>query len=202
MEKLISMKNGRILFFLSILFLSSVSENTFARQINEVESIILEGSKLRINGTSNVTDFECIYSDRISSDTLYQRVSYGDSLFISGDSITLKSANFDCGKKAINRDMQKTLKAEEFPFLEIALKSIEIADELPFETQLAITLAGVNRNVSVEISEFSSSGNSISFIGNGQILLTNFGLTPPTALFGLVKVDDEISISFDLTVEQ
>tara|TARA_R110000868_G_scaffold304437_15_gene565218 strand:- start:18089 stop:18682 length:594 start_codon:yes stop_codon:yes gene_type:complete len=197
------MKDGNIIFtILSALLLCLISSSASARQINEAESIILEGSKLRINGTSNVTDFECIYSSRISSDTLHQTITYGDSLFITGDSIKLSSSSFDCGKRAINRDLQKTLKSDEFPFLEIGLVSIEIADSVPFETKISVTIAGVSRNELVEISEFSSSKNSISFAGESSILLTNFGLTPPTALFGLVKVGDEIKISFDLTVEQ
>lgn len=196
------MKNVEILLLISVVLLCSIPESILARQIDEVDSIILEGSKLRINGTSNVTDFECIYSEQISSDALYQQISYGDSLFISGDSIKLRASSFDCGKRAINRDMQKTLKAEEFPFLEIGLKSVEIADELPFSATLRITIAGKTRLDNILITSFSSTERGISFSGNGPVLLSNYDLEPPSALFGLVKVDDEIDIRFDLIIEQ
>ncbi|GAB5408578.1 MAG: hypothetical protein BalsKO_09430 [Balneolaceae bacterium] len=188
--------------FLLISFLLFSFTEANAQQVTEVQTLILEGSKLRINGTSNVNDFECIYSDRISTDTLHQQISYGDSLFIAGESIRLLASSFDCGKRAINRDMQKTLKADEFPFLEIGLKSIEIADEVPFVATLSVTIAGKNRLNQIHIDSFSGTDTGISFSGKGAILLTDYGLKPPTALFGLVKVDDQIEIIFDLSVEQ
>lgn len=189
-----------ITFIFCLTFLTSVT--TFARQINETKSIIHNESELKINGTSNVVDFECNYSQQISTDTLNHSISYGDSLFITGDALVLESSNFDCGRRSINRDMQKTLKVNEYPYLSISLSSIEIADELPFDSQISVTIAGINRIERVEISEFSSTDSSISFKGSGQVLLTNYELKPPSALFGLVKVDDQISISFDLTIEQ
>ena len=196
------MKDGKlILIFLSVILLFLGADDTHARQTNEVKSIILEGSKLRINGTSNVNDFECFYDAPISKDTLYQTVTFGDSLFISGGGVEFRAEFFECGKRAINRDMQGTLKAKEFPFMELKLVAIEITDEVPFEAKLSITIAGTNRIEKVKINKFSSFDSTISFSGDGDILLTDFNLKPPTALFGLVKVDNLISISFDLSVE-
>ncbi len=189
-----------VILFVSALVLFLVPENASARQINEVKSIILEDSKLRINGTSNVNDFECFYDAPISSDTLYQTVTFGDSLFISGEAVQFQTESFDCGKRAINRDMQSTLKAKEFPFMELELVAVEITDEVPFGAKLSITIAGTNRLENVEITDYSRTDSTIRFSGSGDILLTDFNLKPPTALFGLVKVDNQIKISFDLSV--
>ncbi len=188
------------LLFLSTILLLLVAENAHARQVNEVKSLILEESKLRINGTSNVNDFECFYDAPISNDTLYQTVTFGDSLFIEGGAVQFSTKSFNCGKRAINRDMQSTLKASEFPYMELELVSIEIADEVPFGAKLSVTIAGTNRLENIEITNYSSSESTINFSGSGDILLTDFNLDPPTALFGLVKVNDEIKISFDFSV--
>jgi len=34
------------------------------------------------------------------------------------------------------------------------------------------------------------------------ILMTDFGITPPTALFGVVRTEDRLVVKFDLFVDQ
>ncbi len=189
------------LFFLSLFPILFIQENALARQTNQATSIILESSKLRINGTSNVSNFECNYKNRISSDTLSHSITFSDSLIVTGDTIQLSSDAFDCGKKPINKDLRKTLKAKDYPFLELELTSIEIADEVPFQALLSVTIAGIQRTETVTITEFSTEESGISFKGEGDILLTDFDLKPPRALFGLIKVDDRVDIHFDLMLE-
>ena len=188
------------LLFVSILLYSSFIGNTYARQTNDVKFLILEDSKLRINGTSNVTDFQCIYKDRISADTVNQSITFGDTLTISGDKISINVSSLDCGKRVINRDLQKTLKAKEYPFLELNLLTVEISDTTPFNALLEITIAEVTQNRFVEITSFENSKDHLVFSGSGKILLSDFGLDPPTAIFGLIKVDNEIEIMFDLII--
>lgn len=186
---------------MSVLFLFVGTEALSARQVNEVSFTIREDSKLRINGTSNVNDFECFYEAPISSDILNQTVTFGDSLFFSGNAVRFQTNAFDCGKRAINRDLQKTLMSDQFPYMELKLSTVEIADQLPFSANLEITIAGTTRIRPVTINEYSGSESAINFSGEGEVLLSDFNLSPPTALFGLVKVDDEIKISFDLNIE-
>ena len=196
------MKDGKkVTFILSVLLLYLGAEYVSARQINQVSFTIHEDSKLRINGTSNVNDFECFYDAQISSDTLHQTVTFGDSLFFSGNALRFKTSDFDCGKRAINRDLQKTLMSDQFPYMELKLSTVEIADQVPFSSTLEITIAGTTRIRPVTINKYSGSESGITFTGGGAILLTDFNLEPPTALFGLVKVDDQIKISFDLNIE-
>ncbi len=196
------MKGGKItILILGVLYLCTGTELSIARQTNNVSFFINEDSKLRINGTSNVNDFECFYNAPISSDSVFQSVTFGDSLFFEGKPIQFKTSSFDCGKRAINRDLQKTLKADDFPFMELSIKTAEIADSVPFSSDLRVSIAGKTNIRPVTITAYSSSDSKITFSGNGQILLTDFGLEPPTALFGLVKVNDEIEINFELSIE-
>ena len=189
--------SGAFLFFIS-LFLFLVQDSALARQTNQAGSFILEGSKLGINGTSNVSNFECNYKNRISSDTLSHTITFSDSLIVAGDAIQLSSNAFDCGKKPINRNLRKTLKAKDYPLLELELISIEIADEVPFQASLVVMIAGVQRTEVVTITELSTEEFGIRFKGEGDILLTDFNLNPPRALFGLIKVNDRVDIHFDL----
>lgn len=171
-------------------------------QLDVFKTFILEESTLSISGTSNVNNFTCGYLEPIASDTLIHEVAFSDSLYPAGDIIQLQANRFDCGSRPINRDMRKTLKAGDFPFLELSLSTIEIADSLPFTTVLDISIAGVTRKEEIQIIEFVRTDENVSFTGLGTVLLSDFNLKPRSALFGLVKVDDEIQIRFNIFIEQ
>ena len=42
--------------------------------------------------------------------------------------------------------------------------------------------------------------NTFHFVTNKAILMSDFGITPPLAALGMVKVRDEINISLDMVV--
>jgi hypothetical protein len=42
--------------------------------------------------------------------------------------------------------------------------------------------------------------NGVGVSGSIEILMTDYGIKPPTALFGLVKVNNNVSVHFDLRV--
>jgi len=42
----------------------------------------------------------------------------------------------------------------------------------------------------------------IQFTGSQELLMTDFGIDPPTAVFGTIRSKDEIRIEFDVTLSQ
>lgn len=192
-----------VIFFMSALILFSGTENASARQINEVKSIILESSKLRINGTSNVNDFECIYEDEIETDTLTHSIQIQDtSIAVQGDDISLRVNSFNCGKRGINRDFRKTMKSDVYPNIDIELLSIVSPYGIPTLANVATTLGGVTKEYTIELYGYQIENGVAIVSGTNRINMSDFGINPPTALFGLVKVRDEIEIEFTLTVKQ
>lgn len=188
---------------MSALILFSGTENASARQINEVKSIILESSKLRINGTSNVNDFECIYEDEIETDTLTHSIQIQDtSIAVQGDDISLRVNSFNCGKRGINRDFRKTMKSDVYPNIDIELLSIVSPYGIPTLANVATTLGGVTKEYTIELYDYQIENGVAIVSGTNRINMSDFGINPPTALFGLVKVRDEIEIEFSLTVKQ
>ena len=199
------MKDGKItILYLCTLSLFFVSpENVFARQSNEVKSLILEDSKLRINGTSNVNDFECIYEDEIEPDTLTHNIQVQDtSIAVLGDDISLKIDSFNCGKRGINKDFRKTLKSDVHPNIEIELLSIVSPNGVPTLANVATTLGGVTKEYTIELRDYKFQNNLVIVSGTNKINMTDFGISPPTALFGMIKVKDQISIDFTLSIKQ
>jgi hypothetical protein len=163
-----------------------------------------DSSKLSIKGKSNVNEFTCESEHELQKDSLdYSYVVRGDTVQVSGVNLSLEIDQFDCGKRAINRDFKSTLKYKEFPFIEIILNELVISDStslIPKEARVTIRIAGTERHYTVPLNSFSSSEESFTVGGNKVLRMTDFGLDPPSPMFGLIKVEDELDIQFDLVI--
>lgn len=165
---------------------------------------ISDESKLSINGTSNVTDFRCKSEHELQQDSLNFNYHYdGEIITVDGVSLSLEVDKFDCGKRGINRDFKSTLKYKEFPFIRITLNELVLqdsADVVPQSARVTIQIADSARNYIVPLNAFSSSEERVIVGGNKFLKMTDFGLTPPSPLFGLIQVDDELNIVFEMVI--
>ncbi|MCH2449020.1 MAG: hypothetical protein MK198_02620 [Gracilimonas sp.] len=161
-------------------------------------------SKLSIKGKSNVNEFSCQSEHELQQDSLDFTYSIQeDTVTVHGVSLSLEIDQFDCGKRAINRDFRSTLKYQEHPFIEIILNELVLADSseiVPQQALVTIKIAGVEQQYSVPLHSFSRSEEQFIAGGNKILYMTDFGLTPPSPMFGLIKVDDELDIQFDLVI--
>ena len=163
-----------------------------------------DSSKLSIKGKSNVNEFTCESEHELQKDSLdYSYTVNADTVQVNGVYLDLEIDQFDCGKRAINRDFKSTLKYKEYPFIEIVLNELVASDStslIPKEAEVTIRIAGVERHYTVPLNSFSSSEESFTVGGNKILRMTDFGLEPPSPMFGLIKVEDELNIQFDLVI--
>ncbi len=59
-----------------------------------------------------------------------------------------------------------------------------------------LTLAGINRQVIMQATLCTSGPGKLAFEGSQQIKMTDYGVRPPTALFGTIRVNPDITINF------
>lgn len=163
-------------------------------------------SKLSIKGKSNVNEFRCQAEHDLNRDSLsYYYMVEEDTVTVQGVFLDLEIDQFDCGKRAINRDFKSTLKYKEYPFIEITLNELVLQEEsdiIPEEALVTIRIAGVERTYTVPLNSFSSSEDHYVVGGNKVLYMTDFGLNPPSPMFGLIKVDDELEIEFELVIRR
>lgn len=171
----------------------------------EFTSVILSNeSKLTINGQSNVTDFTCVSKHDLEDDSLSFRYQYqGTDVELTGKPLVLKVDNFDCGKRGINRDFRKTLKHKDYPQIKIELIELngrKSPEALPTTAEVNIELAGVSRNYTIELSEVMLFDERTRVKGQKSLKMSDFDLDPPSPLFGLIKIHDEMLIDFNLII--
>ena len=158
-----------------------------------------------IEGSSNVNAFTC-KSDRVRGQA---RVSTN----IAGAQATsveviIPVKGLDCGQRQMNRDMYRTLKADDFPEIQFELIQAYIVGDAPVEgnsylirVEGELTVAGETRHVAFEALGEMGATNKYKIRGKKDILMTDFGLEPPTALLGLVKARDELVVHFELLAQ-
>ncbi len=184
------------------LFILCISSFVVHAQIFEFESSIQPESSFSINGTSNVTNISCSYLSPFPSTTLSHQSELSDSVFqVKGDTLFLSIKALECGKRAINRDMRRTLKQGDYPYIKSWIDRITINDEGISTAVVSVFLAGVVNEYEMIIQN-EDSVDILQINGAQEIKLSDFGLKAPTVLFGMIKVRDEFNVIFDLYMRQ
>ena len=172
-------------------------------QTRTVETVITDGSSLEIQGSSNVNNFECDYKEPLVTDTLRHQIEIEESeVKVQGDNIKMFVESFDCGKKGINRDFRKTLKSDVYPTIDVSLERLIYNENTPVIAEVLISLAGISRIYQLDFTNLDQEEGTNRIHGSQAIKMSDFNLELPKALFGLVKVDDEMTINFTLNVRQ
>ncbi|TVQ02491.1 MAG: YceI family protein [Balneolaceae bacterium] len=203
---------SRSAFFLFILMILTVcpGESISAQYITYIPE---EVSKLWIEGRSNINEFECQANQYFGEATLFDNpgpVEFSQSMqervFLQ---VEIRVDGFECGRSRMNRDLQQALKSNDFPEITFLFDSANMI-EFPESNNGAfkilvkgtLTVAGNTRDIQFVTNAYYLEPTRVRAIGKTTIRMTDFDVEPPTALMGLVKADDELTVSFDLVAKE
>jgi polyisoprenoid-binding protein YceI len=101
----------------------------------------------------------------------------------------------------MNNNTYKALKADTYPEiifkLTVPIKSVQAKpNQNSISAKGTLTIAGVTKAVDMQVKVFMQEQNKLTFEGSQSINMTDFGINPPTALFGTLKTGNEITIYF------
>jgi hypothetical protein len=195
-------KNMNALFFLLFLFSTPV----IAQGVDSLNVEEINDSRLTIRGTTNIAGFTCKLEQEFENDTLRIPGVFLDSLIhLRNTRLEVESNRFDCGVPKVTRDFHKTLKAGTHPFINLNYTEIiyetnqrGILNDLQISTQVEITIAEISHEYDVIFKFAEIRDNILTFIGRQPIDIKAFNLTPPSALFGLLKVNEQVDVDFFL----
>lgn len=174
-----------------------------AQSYTDMEALFQSSSKLTIKGKSNVNEFACRSGNSFTGSPY--RFAYSadssETVFKNAE-LSLEIQKFDCGKKGINKDFRKTLKAESFPEIRLQLNHIySVGDSV--KASMDVELAGISRRYLVTLhigtGTASKPGEIITARGSKVLKMSDFNLDPPSPMFGLIKLKDELEVFFDLS---
>lgn len=165
--------------------------------------VIERNSNLSIQGRSNVNSFQCDVKEYLRADTISLYKEEQQQQFAIKGGLNITVSQFDCHQRYMTGDFRKTLKAQKYPELKIDLLTIgnfTTAVNKKVKGTIVITLAGITRRMEVDYSVATDNNGNLHLNGSRQVLFSDFGLTPPSKLAGLIKVEEQIKVHFLLVL--
>jgi len=169
------------------------------------------GSRLWINGSATLGSYECrtvaVYGiGNIDIDSINKNNSHSlTDLANNRAQIKVLVKLFDCGNPVMNEDMYSALKADQDSIIQYTLiKTIVQHDSVVLNGSLGLriigylSIAGVSKQDTIDVNIKSLHGNKFEIIGHKNLSMVDFNIIPPSAFFGLIKADKELTINFDL----
>ena len=124
---------------------------------------------------------------------LVQKPALLEAFEISIPAVSLKST-----KDGIDKNMHKALKTDKFADITFRMKSLE-ARGTGVRALGTLTIAGVSKEVVLDLAA-KRSGSNLSVVGEIPLLMTDYGVTPPKAMMGMMKTDPKVVIKLDLVL--
>lgn len=157
-------------------------------------------SSFTLHGSSNVNEFSCSIVTGFCGEELDVCYSNGDkSMTFDNAQFSVPVGEFDCRNKFITRDMQKTLKEDEYPQMSFKLLNIEFYGDKPIADVL-ITIAGHTNLYHLHYTMNQLAGEAFGVNMSTTFRISDFNIETPTALMGLLKVSETIRVDIDLSL--
>jgi len=161
-------------------------------------------STLTIQGKSNVNTFGCDAVRYNKPDTILCSPEDPTSKLVTlKGSLEIGIDKFDCHNKILTSDLRKTLKADQYPTLTVKFLTLERSPLIESNKDclrgwVEIDLAGTSRRFEINYTFAKSNSPYIQLNGKRTFNFSDFKLTPPRKLGGLIKVEDSFNVDFRL----
>jgi len=166
-------------------------------------------SKLWIDGTSNLHGWTCKAEKLEASVDLdaaaAAQVSVAPPKALKRVQVKVPVKSLKCGHGAMDDNLYKALNADASPEVSYILATFEATpgdakDTFTLHTVGTLTVAGKENKVSMDVVATRLADGTVKATGMVPIKMSDFGIKPPTAIFGRLKTGDEVKINFELTV--
>src|SRR5688572_8705391 len=119
---------------------------------------------------------------------------------LQGFELQIPVNSFTSDKDGLTKQMFKAMKADKHPTITFRLDSYTIepgAGGTTVKPTGALTVAGVERPIEMVLDVKEQAGR-LHVRGTRDLLMTEFGIKPPTMFMGMLRTDDTVTITFEL----
>ncbi len=192
---------------LTVSALMAAAATAGAQGANAIRLRLDPASELTVEGTSSLHDWRC-RTNKINAyvdvDPGYTKDLTKVARPIAAVKVNIVVKTLTCGNAQMDRNMYNTLKADENQVIKYTLSGYDVLNGSASTTSFAakttgtLTIAGQTKTIEMNISaERLSDGKAVAE-GEQTLLLTDFGIKPPSFMFGTLKVGNEIKVKFNL----
>jgi polyisoprenoid-binding protein YceI len=163
-----------------------------------------KGSLVRIEGTSSLHEWAMegtTLQGHVVAPPLEQWQNGTASTEVS---LAIPVASIKSEHAKMDKLMADALKATANPTIRYAMTGALLAKPgMPFtlDTKGKLTIAGVTRDVAMQVTGTRDSGGTYIFTGTTPIRMSDYGIKPPTAMLGTIKTGNDVKVTFRWVVE-
>lgn len=178
-----------------------------AQTPNTVRLQLQPGSEISFTGTSSVRGFTCRttqFEAQLSVDPRYATNLADVARPIGAVNVTIPVRSLDCGNKGLQDKMLKALKAEQHATITFRLDTYEIdaasrtAEAFTAQAVGFLAIAGRERPIQLRVRGERHPDGAVRARGERDLLMSDFGIRPPSMMLGAVKTGDRVVVKFDL----
>lgn len=145
---------------------------------------------IKITGTSSLHDWE-------EQVTEYRVIGVKKDQTIENLEVKVTTKSLESGKSIMDDKTFEALKADKYPH--IILKSTSIVmNNGQISGKGTLELAGAKREIPIKAEYTNLTATALKINGVVSLKMTDFGIDPPTAMFGTMTTGDEVSIIYEI----
>jgi len=191
--------------YLTSLALTALCTFAGSARAQSIRLAVAPESKLWIEGGSNLHGWSCKAS---SIDAMIDV----DEAFLKSSSPTLLKKvqvkvpvrNLKCGHGGMDNNLYKALKADDTPDISYILGTFDVVpgtnDSFTVKSVGTLKIAGTEKTVNMDVTASKLPDGGIRAEGELPLLMTDFGVKPPTAMLGTLRTDNKVTVKFSLLV--
>jgi hypothetical protein len=161
-------------------------------------------ARVTIAGTSNIHAFTASTTEvRVTRAELAPAVAgsaFWEEIVKPGGlrafEIAVAAATLSSPKEGLDKNMHKALKVQDHPQITFRVNRIEPGADDAVKAIGVLQITGVEREVVLPL-KVRRDGATLSVKGELQLLMTDYGIKPPTAMLGMLKTDPKVTVTFE-----
>ena len=157
--------------------------------------------KISVKGNSTLHEWEAVASEVIDYPTELSTTSTGDIDFENFE-FKVGVASLDGGRGAsMNKKIKKALQAPDHPYIIYKFSDFTILEDNIENNQMvkstgALQIAGETMDAEVE-ANVALADDRLIITGAKALKMSDFGIEPPSAMFGQIQTRDDITVNFE-----
>ena len=162
--------------------------------------LVLASGRVTIEGTSNIHGYSAtstaVKVAAVDVDTtgpnVLDRALEPNAIRVFD--VVIPTASLTSPRDGIDKNMHKALKAAEHPEIRFRLRVLDVKAGTATGR---LTIAGVEKDVTLNL-EVRRQDDALAVTGMTTLLMTDYGVTPPKAMLGMLKTNPKVTVTFEL----
>lgn len=166
--------------------------------------LAMDTARVTIAGSSNIHEYtawtDTVRVTRVKVAASVTAATFWDEIVkpgaLEGFEVAIPAATLSSPKEGLDKNMHKALKVEANRDITFRLARLERAATGALMAVGTLRIAGVEREVELAL-KIERRDAALVVRGQLPLLMTDYGIKPPTAMLGMLKTDPKVTVTFE-----